>query len=246
MGFQYLRMLCLAFMMGSNLHMWEVLIALILSHFPFCVISQSFNPGMLTASGLRTPLTLNSTTRKWSPSLIQLSVGRSSTPASPFQSPPSSRNFSTKGITSIYITTDIRNEDSVPGRTPPSTSFQSLVTSSSPTITMNSQSSLIASSTTPSFIVPTVISTISTSLDTNVPQSSTTSAIFVTNPSDPNQVVRFETLQIPESQRIGLPSVTDTSPAALRFLNFGFPVLLFPSFTIVFPVISSLSPWLSL
>ena len=245
MGFQYLCMLCLTFMMGSNLHTWEVLIALILSHFPFCVISQSFNPGMLTASGLRTPLTLNSTTRKWSPSLIQLSVGRSSTPASPFQSSPSFRNFSTKGIASIY-TTDIRNGDSIPGRTPTSTSFQSSATSPSPTITMNSQSSLTASSTTPSFIVPTVISTISTSLDTNVPQSSITSAIFVTNPSDPNQVVRFETLQIPESQRIGLPSVTDTSPAALRFLNFGFPVLLFPSFTIVFPVISSLSPWLSL
>ena len=117
-------------------------------------------------------------------------------------------------------------------------------------ITINSQSSLISPSMTPFFIVPTVISTISISLDTNVPQSSTVSAriITVTNPSDLNQVVRFKTLQIPESKRTGLPGVTDTAPAALLIPNFSLavPVLLFPFFIIVFPDIPSLPSWLSL
>ena len=128
--------------------------------------------------------------------------------------------------------------------TPKSTSFQSLATSFPPTITSNSH---IAPSTTPFFIVPTVTSTISIHLDINVPQSSTASApvVFVTNPSDPDQVVRFRALQIHESQRSGLPNVSDTAPAALLIPKLGVPVLLF-SFIIVIPDISSLPPWLSL
>ncbi|KAN0067062.1 Peptidase S8/S53 domain containing protein [Elaphomyces granulatus] len=108
------------------------------------------------------------------------------------------------------------------------------------------------SSTAPFFIVPTVISTISISIDTTVPQSSTVSApvVFVTNPSDLNQVVGFKTLQIPESQRTGLPSdVTDNAPAALMIPEIcPFPMLLF-GFIFVLPVIpwtSSLPAWLSL
>ncbi|KAN0068937.1 Peptidase S8/S53 domain containing protein [Elaphomyces granulatus] len=108
------------------------------------------------------------------------------------------------------------------------------------------------SSTAPFFIVPTVISTISISIDTTVPQSSTVSApvVFVTNPSDLNQVVGFKTLQIPESQRTGLPSdVTDNAPAALMIPEIcPFPMLLF-GFILMLPVIpwtSSLPPWLSL
>ena len=223
--------------MPSNLHIWEMLIALIILNSHFSAISLSFNPGILTR------LTANSTTRKdpifqRSPSLLRLSTGGSSTPLSPFQNSPSPP---TNRTTPIH--TDTRNGDFVPRITPASTSFQSSATSHPPMITINSQSSLIA----PPFIVPTVTSTISISLNTNVPQSSTVSApvISVTNPSDPNEVVGFKTLQIPESQRTDLPSVTDAAPVALMIPGIGL-VLLFPDFIIVFPVISSLPSWLSL
>ena len=57
----------------------------------------------------------------------------------------------------------------------------------------------------------------------------------MTNPSDPNQIVRFKTLQIPESQRAGLPNVmTDTAPAALEIPAIGAIALLFANFEIVF------------
>ena len=224
----------MAFTMPSNLHIWEVLIALIIlnSHFQFYAISLSFSPGILA------PLTANSTT-KGSSSLLRLSTGGSSTPLSPFQNSPSP---STNRTTSIH--TDTRNGDFVPRITPASTSsFQSSATSHPPMITINSQSSPFA----PSFIVPNVTSTISISLNTNVPQSITVSApvISVTNPSDPSQVVGFKTLEIPESERRYLPSVTDAAPVALVIPGIGL-VLLFPNFIIVFPVISALPSWLSL
>ena len=74
--------------------------------------------------------------------------------------------------------------------------------------------------------------------------------ISVTNPSDPNQVVGFKTLQIPESQRTGLPSdVTDNAPAALMIPEIcPFPMLLF-GFIFVLPDIpstSSLPAWVRL
>ena len=118
--------------------------------------------------------------------------------------------------------------------TPISTSFQSLATSFPPTITSNSH---IAPSTTPFFIVPTVTSTISIHLDINVAQSSISSApgVFVTNPSDPKQVVRFVARKIPESQRTSLPKVmTDTAPAALEID--GIVGILFTGYIIVIPV----------
>jgi hypothetical protein len=213
--------------MPSNLHIWEMLIALIIlnSHFQFYAISLSFNPGILTH------LTANSTTNG-SSSLLRLSTGGSSTPLSPFQN---SSSLSTNRTTS-----DTRNGDFIPRITPVSTSFQSSATSHPPMITINSQGSPFA----PSFIVPNVTSTISISLNTNVPQSSTVSApvIFVTNPSDPKQVVGFRTLEIQEKD---LPSVTDAAPAALMIPGIGL-VLLFPNSIIVFPVISLLPSWLSL
>ena len=230
--------------MGSNLHIWEVLIALMIilsSHFQFYAISLSFSSGILTD-----PLTANSiATRKdpifhWSSSLLRLSTEGSSTRASSFQ------NSLSPGISPLigqlqYIQTrkmetlfqELHLHQLAFNRRRLHTPQRSLI---------NSQSSLIAPSTTPFFIVPTVTSTISIYLDTNVPQSSTVSApvIFVTNPSDPNQVVGFKTLQIPESQRTGLPRVTNTAPAALLIPEiFRFPVLLFSDFIIVFPDISS-------
>ena len=224
--------LCLAFTMPSNLHIWEMLIALIIlnSHFQFYAISLSFNPGILTH------LTANSTTNG-SSSLLRLSTGGSSTPLSPFQN---SSSLSTNRTTSIH--TDTRNGDFIPRITPVSTSFQSSATSHPPMITINSQGSPFA----PSFIVPNVTSTISISLNTNVPQSSTVSApvIFVTNPSDPKQVVGFRTLKIPKSEGKYLPSVTYAAPAGLMITGIGL-VLLFPKSIIVFPI-SVLPSWLSL
>jgi hypothetical protein len=103
----------------------------------------------------------------------------------------------------------------------------------------------IAPSTTPFFTVPTVTSTIPIHLDINVlginvAQSSTSSAsgVIVTNPSDPSQIAHFESLIIPESQRIGLPNVmTDTAPAALEIYigEMGLLALLFANDRIVFP-----------
>ena len=236
--------------MSSDLHMWEMLIALMIfsSHFQFYAISLSFSPGI-------PPLTANSISRKdpifqWSSSLLLLSTGGSSTRASSFQDSPSPGIFPTNRTTSIY--TNTQNGDSVPRFTPTPTGFQLSATSQPPTITINSQSSFIAPSTTPFFIVPTVTSTISIYLNINIPQSTKSSTvnapiIFVANPSDPNQVVGFKTLQIPESKRAGLPSVTDTDPAALLIpAIFSFSVLLFPGFIIVFPDISLLPSWLSL
>ena len=223
--------------MDSILHICEVLIAFVIlnSHFQFCAISQSLNPQIHTASGFRSPLISNNTTRKdsifqWSSSSIRLSTGGFSTTTSPGPFLNSSFSIPSNNRATLL-----------------STSFQSLATPSPPTITPNSQSSLTVSSTTPFFIVPTVTSTLPIYLDTSVLQSSTVSPIIlVTNPSDPSQTVPFKTLQIPESQRKGLPSVTNTTPAALLLLNFGFPVLLFSFYTIVFPAIPSLPSWLSL
>jgi len=224
--------------MDSILHIWEVLIAFIIlnSHLQFCAISQSLNSQIHTASGFRSPLILNNTTRKdpispWSSPSIRLSTGGFSTATSPFQNSSSFSISPTNSRATLL-----------------STNFQSLATPPPPTITPKGQSSLTVTSTTHFFVVPTVTSTLPIYLDTSVPQSSTVDApiILVTNPSDPSQAVPFKTLQIPKSQRTGLPSVTNTAPAALLLLNFGFPVLLFSFYTIVFPAIPSLPSWLSL
>lgn len=244
--------------MDSNLHIWEVLIALMIilnSHFQFYAYatSLSFSSGTLITD----PLTADSSTAtrkdhirkdhifQGSYPLHRLSTGGSSTLPSPFQNSSSGIRLPTSNRTAS-IHTDTKNGDSTSRITPTSTGFQS----PPPAITHNSQSFLMApSSTAPFFIVPTVISTISISIDTTVPQSSTVSApvVFVTNPSDLNQVVGFKTLQIPESQRTGLPSdVTDNAPAALMIPEIcPFPMLLF-GFIFVLPVTSSLPAWLSL
>ena len=114
--------LCLAFTMDSNLHIWEVLIALMIilnSHFQFYAYatSLSFSSGTLITD----PLTADNTaTRKdpifhWSSPLHRLTTGGSSTPGI---LPTSNRT------TSIH--TDTKNGDSVPRITPTS---QSSVTS---------------------------------------------------------------------------------------------------------------------
>lgn len=218
--------------MCSILRMWELLIAFLIlnSDFQLCVVSQSFSP-TLPAFKFRNPLTLNSTTRKdptskWGSSLIRPSTTTSSFQTSlPLDISPT--NKTTSILTSLQLS----------AATPPTTASS-----------VKSQSFLAVSSTASFFTIPTVTSTLLIYLNTNVPQSSTASApvVLVTNPSDPNQVIPFKTLQIPDNQRKGLPSVTYTAPAALLLPNFGVPVLLFPFSTIVFPAISSLPPWLNL
>ena len=167
----------------------------------------------------RTPLALNNTPQ-WNSS-TPFSTRRSPTPLSP-------SIFPTPSTTPI----------------PASPSFQALPTTSLSTIATTNQSPLSVPSTT-SFSIFTT-STLIIDLNTNIHQSSTINAstVLVTNPRNPDQVVTFRTLQIPQDERENLPIVTDTTPAALIFPNLPFPVLLFPDFTVVFPMISSPLSWL--
>ena len=240
-----------AFTMGSTLRRWDILIVFIIlnSYFQSYAISQSFGPGTFTDSKWRTPLALNNTpqwnssTPQWNSSTPQWNL--SSTPQWNLSSTPqwkSSTPFSARRSSTPLSSSNFPTPRTTP--IPTSTSFQSLPTTSLSTIAITSQSSLSVPSTT-SFSIFTT-STLTIDLNTNIHQSSTViaSTALVTNPGNPDQVVTFRTLQIPQDERDNLPIVTDTTPAALIFPNLPFPVLLFPYSMVVFPMISSPLSWL--
>ena len=254
--------------MGSTLRRWVILIVFIIlkSYFQSYAISQSFGPGTLTDSKWRTPLALNNTPQ-WNSSKWRTPLALNNTPQWNLSTPFSTRNSSTplssnifptprttpiptltsfQSLPTISLSTIATTRQSPPRTTPipTSTSFQSLPTTSLSTIAITSQSSLSVPSTT-SFSIFTT-STLTIDLNTNIHQSSTViaSTALVTNPGNPDQVVTFRTLQIPQDERDNLPIVTDTTPAALIFPNLPFPVLLFPYSMVVFPMISSPLSWL--
>ena len=99
------------------------------------------------------------------------------------------------------------------------------------------------------FIVPMSTSTLQipfpTPTTTSTTTTSTTKAFpyIVINPFNPQQSVAFSKTTIPPNQRTDFPDGSDLAPLALLFSGFPSLVLLFASFTAVFPL--TVAPWVT-
>ncbi|KAN0070372.1 hypothetical protein V8E54_011241 [Elaphomyces granulatus] len=137
---------------------------------------------------------------------------------------------------------------STPATSPSSSNISVSKSSTTPvtpgTSTLSSSSTLTSSSAIAHFIVPMSTSTLQIPFPTPTATSTTTASPFiVTNPSNLQQFVAFSKTTLPPNQRSNLQDGSDLAPLALLFLGFPSPVLLFSSFTMVFPLTDA--AWLS-